>query len=385
VKLHRTLKGGAAVLAAASIPTAGLASGCSGLLGIAENIDYADAAPGEEGGGDGAFADHAPPPEGSIADCGPGNLGDPKNCGTCGHNCLGGYCNGNSCTPFMIGSAMIASDAAAPAIAADDASVYWVSQDPSSGQEIVGQCPVDGIGICNQITANSFPAATVDSIATNGTMLALTVGGNDGLCLTYAGASLSCAASYAAGTYRVALEGTNTYSLTIGSPNAVSRITLTDYLDAGFVPASAPLLAIAESLGQVYVLEKGAGVYVVDFAGGALVQKAPDPAMPASADLAVTAAGFYWTSQTSVLTCPIPGCTMPSTVYSWHADGLAADSRSLYFYYAQGGVFACDLPACANFRMIGASAPLGAPGQLAVSPASVFWIDAQGTVWQWVK
>jgi hypothetical protein len=30
---------------------------------------------------------------------------DPKNCGTCGHDCLGGTCSGSICHPFLLGSA----------------------------------------------------------------------------------------------------------------------------------------------------------------------------------------------------------------------------------------------------------------------------------------
>jgi hypothetical protein len=61
---------------------------------------------------------------------------DPKNCGTCGHDCMGGTCSGGVCQPFLVGNA----DASASSIAANANGIYWVTK---GGTQVVS-CPSGG-------------------------------------------------------------------------------------------------------------------------------------------------------------------------------------------------------------------------------------------------
>jgi hypothetical protein len=68
----------------------------------------------------------APPVNGGTVTC--NNLQfNPHNCGTCGHDCLGGACQGGTCVPLPPG--VLASGQLTPSsIAVDDANVYWVNE-----------------------------------------------------------------------------------------------------------------------------------------------------------------------------------------------------------------------------------------------------------------
>lgn len=52
--------------------------------------------------------------------------GDPKNCGTCGHDCLGGTCASGACAPTFLSNAGGSGNGASPhGIAVDSTTVYW--------------------------------------------------------------------------------------------------------------------------------------------------------------------------------------------------------------------------------------------------------------------
>jgi hypothetical protein len=67
---------------------------------------------------------------------------DPKNCGSCGHDCLGGACAGGVCQPFEIGRS---SDAPVKSIAVDEQRVFWMtSADVNDGKGNLYQCAKAG-------------------------------------------------------------------------------------------------------------------------------------------------------------------------------------------------------------------------------------------------
>ena len=74
---------------------------CSGILGLQEpTIDDTLEAGGGDAGGDAAGDSSS---EGGVdASCGADLQNDPKNCGTCGHDCLGGDCLTGICQPALV-------------------------------------------------------------------------------------------------------------------------------------------------------------------------------------------------------------------------------------------------------------------------------------------
>ena len=76
-----------------------LLGACSAILGLTDPRE--DDSIGSEGGsgGDGASSDGAF----EASSCpGGGNTGDSQNCGSCGHDCLGGACNAGVCQPVLV-------------------------------------------------------------------------------------------------------------------------------------------------------------------------------------------------------------------------------------------------------------------------------------------
>jgi hypothetical protein len=62
----------------------------------------------------------------ASADACPNSQFDPHNCGTCGHDCMGGACQEGTCVPLPPG--VLASGQASPtSIVVDDTNVYWIN------------------------------------------------------------------------------------------------------------------------------------------------------------------------------------------------------------------------------------------------------------------
>jgi hypothetical protein len=76
-----------------------------------------------------------PPPPGEAGPCG-ATTSDPKNCGRCGHDCLGGACANSACQPVTL-----ASGQNLPAyLALDNANVFWTN----SGDGTIRSVPIAG-------------------------------------------------------------------------------------------------------------------------------------------------------------------------------------------------------------------------------------------------
>jgi hypothetical protein len=83
-----------------------------------------DASPADSPGSGGAAASSGDASSENVPDCHAGSLYDPKNCGRCGHDCLGGACLSGVCAPVLLAVAQgRISD-----IAVDATHAYWTSQ-----------------------------------------------------------------------------------------------------------------------------------------------------------------------------------------------------------------------------------------------------------------
>jgi hypothetical protein len=105
----------------ATVPMSDASAADSGLR-ASDDADLDARAPVADSGAD-ARVDDASDEEGE-AGCVPARLdADPRNCGSCGHDCLGGDCAGGACQPIVLARDLDAGTL--QAIAIDDTSVYW--------------------------------------------------------------------------------------------------------------------------------------------------------------------------------------------------------------------------------------------------------------------
>jgi hypothetical protein len=115
------------------IAAAVAAAACASIIGIQDrSLDpaFADgggthdgAPPGDSPGQDSSTTDSSVTPDGGGdgGACGD-TTSDGKNCGRCGHDCLGGMCMSGVCQPISLASSITPF-----AIAVDSTSVYWTS------------------------------------------------------------------------------------------------------------------------------------------------------------------------------------------------------------------------------------------------------------------
>jgi hypothetical protein len=110
----------------------GLIGGCNGLIGTPDLFYVSDA---PQGGGDASTNPNTPrdgstSEDGAVPACVADTQSDSKNCGSCGHDCLGGACNQGVCAPVRING----TGGGEPwAIALDEANVYYTDISGTTG------------------------------------------------------------------------------------------------------------------------------------------------------------------------------------------------------------------------------------------------------------
>lgn len=128
-------------------------------------IDLAGTAPGAR---DGAASEASLPPvaeggiatdaaveaatDGSVVDCGDVAT-SPKNCGACGHDCLGGTCSAGKCQPLVLAN----NDPGLGAVAIDATTIYYVAENAS----VIRKLPVTGGPIVDVHFTGTAPHALV--------------------------------------------------------------------------------------------------------------------------------------------------------------------------------------------------------------------------------
>lgn len=297
---------------------------------------------------------------------------NPRHCGECLHDCLGGECVSGMCQPIELAT----DDGVPGAIAVDATHVYWTNQttgdvkrvtlaaehavetifqgsgssgpvkrfalhggkiyfpyspDSDGSLHAVFSCPITGCGVTSptKVVGDLEGPGAVDVVGDTLIVTELT-GGKVGQCALPCGSGLTPIANEAL-PVDVAKEGTTVVWIVL---NGDVRVKLD-----GTAPFSARKNTAAASValvgGEIVYADQGSGIGAMQLDGGA----------------------FRYISRT-------------------HSPSLAVDSSSVYFtdFLTTGGVYRCPLSGCAD-----ASTPIAQnqslPNAVAFDDKSVVWIN----------
>lgn len=276
---------------------------------------------------------------------------DPANCGSCGHNCLGGMCEAGACQPFSVS---VPQDVPYY-LALWAETVYWTE----SANGNVESAPKSG-GNAHPILVGQAPNAGY--LAVDGQRLYWGNNNNGEVALT------SCPLS------------------TCGSPS------LPVALSAG-VYGGLYTLALAD--GSVFANANQTGVIVqcpVDAPDGGPCTSVVS-SLPYPNGVAADADGIYWTQygaegpNGALYMCPLAGCGVAPTLLvngRTSPTYLVVDANNVYWIEYAGGaspgsLFQCPKTHCAN-NVVTLATGLQHPQSLAVDSTYVYWVNAVSLV-----
>ena len=285
------------------------------------------------GAGDGSgVTDGSLPPFDATGD-GPTVCGsvtsDPKNCGRCGHDCLGGACQGGLCQPVVLATGQPASQC----LAVDGVNVYWTNE---------------GAG---------------GSVPPTGTVMKVAIGGGAPVTLASGLDWPLGVASDGASVYWI--EGITSSALLKkvpvggGSPTVVASV------------AAGGSSSVAVDAQRIYWVDS-AGIKSVPLAGGAPTLLAPD----ASANyLAIDATSVYWldspSGQCLVKKVPLAGGTAPVTLASVNQSCITS-----HIQVGAGSVYWMTGAVQGNATLLGV--PVGGGSTLSLESYMTVWIPLIG-------
>jgi hypothetical protein len=294
-------------------------------------------------------------------DCGD-PLTDPHNCGSCGHDCGGGMCEGGGCVPLANG--LLATGQYAPsAIAVDGTDVYWLNagvpvgpggKDPPMfvGGQVL-RCSTSGCGNAPTVLATLPPRGAPGVLVLPS---ALTIDGN-AVYFSDGESVLSCAKSGCGCAPAVLAKDNSTSGVAVGAGSVFFTIYSAGQVDTCLVGGCAGLPAVV-----------------------AQAQVGP-------AGIAVDTSDVFWTTNSTIMECGLGGCSgAPTLILQEQAattTAIAVDASNLYWTNAQpshlGDVMQCSKANCAG-TVVTLAAARTDPRGIAVDSQNVFWTDSGGVM-----
>ncbi len=255
-------------------------------------------------------------------------LDDPKNCGACGHDCLGAACVGAACQPVTLAI----NQAVAIDIALDATNVYWAGKTGSKTHTYYVSTVGKEGGVAVQLFSNTLGIGNITVGATavfttaNGQLLQIPKGGGSSSPIG------TLAGSYAA----IASDGTNVYVGDSGS-GEIEKIALASQMATKLAASPHPAPVTFDATNVYWMDGQTGGIMKVPILGGMAVTLATSPP---SANMAVGATNVYWTefSNGTVMAVPITGGSAMQLASNQNGvAGIAVDATAVYWLNMTAG------------------------------------------------
>jgi hypothetical protein len=314
---------------------------------------------------------------------------DPKNCGRCGHDCLGGGCKGGVCQPYAI----VTGIEGPFGVAVRNGVVYFTSTFLT-----VARCTVDDCAhTLSQLASNQgIPRGlTVDDTNVYWANAGFPFDGGvfDGG--GYAGSIATCGLEGCAGGNPVVLAPTEGRPVDL-AVNASALFWTDDYNGlvrscsvggCGQNPTTlatdhSTLSGVAIDLTSIYWAEAVLGnIIKCPLTGcGSFTPFASGQVGPAKVD--VTNDTVFWSASGAIMSCPTSGCGGAPRVFAKGQSSpyaIAHDATNLYWtlFEHDGQVESCPLSGCTAPTVLADMQDL--PSSVAVDDTSVYWANSGGS------
>jgi hypothetical protein len=299
---------------------------------------------------------------------------DPANCGTCGHDCLGGGCADGACKPVELATAQ----GALRGIVVDATHVYWAGPGAIRRVKKTGSAPEDvatftGTGFRMIEHAGWLYWVTRDT----GIVARAPMGAN--------GAPAQILALDQGDVGGVATDGTLVYWNNYPTGGKIYRalIGATQFSEVLTTPTDG-LTGMRLVGSELYYLQLGSGLMRISIAGGSPTTVAPGVG---SWELAIDGDDVFVTNQASdaIVKVSLSGAVPPVTVAEcldpW---GIAVDVT--HVYYANERTAAGSIArAPRTGGMMEVLAPSVLPVGIAVDATAVYWTTLGGGVFKLAK
>ncbi len=340
---------------------------------------------------------HLPPDASVVTGCGASLNSDSKNCGACGHDCLGGSCEGAICQPFTIATGDVPKQ-----IAIDATHVYWTNWGAAPGTGTVVRALKNGANVVTLAGAQQNPLG----LALSATALYWTnwTGGAVHACPLTGCASLTTPPVLAGGTHpwAIAIDGSRVFWNANGDGNIWRTPTESGTSTTVAIALNGPVdvkvdatYAYFTSAGEVSRVRKDGAGLLESIARNQI----------ASEYLALDAAHIYWTQNGTapgytdgvVMAADLDGANPTRISSSEHRPrGIAVEATGLYWTNygsaapaaSDGSVMRCSFAnktasrICTPTRVASAQ---GNPIAIATDADAVYWINERGAVMKLAK
>ena len=298
---------------------------------------------------------------------------DPKNCGRCGHDCLGGACERGACQPVRL--------------AVDRSNLLWMAIDAThvyfceDAVQRLGRVPKAGgaVELVASACTYTYGAAVIDDtniyVNEQGGIRVVPKQGLGAGSLILPGATAFAVDATNLYLLEVQSGGTGGMRLSRAAKPAGTPVTIGGLTSPGRVAHDATKLYVTDVDG-IRQFSKTAAPGGPDAGSSLFVGGAPEPA-----DVAVDSMYVYYASQTtgSVKRATKVGGSVDIVASGVNApSAVAVDASGVYFASASAGlIMSCPLAGCPGDPHVLASLQ-AEPYGIAIDDVAVYWITQSG-------